>query len=128
MFDMKSMYNNWINKGSFTFPGTHNDGIDSVERESNEIISMMTANFDDVHMVYNQENDKNLRIAHKLNVMCLTPNSIARTSPRLASPVRRILLRALYLLFQDINFQVFFHESTYNALQYYGFKETPFFR
>ena len=101
MFDMthnlKNVYNNWINKGSFTFPGTCNGSIDSVELDSNEVGSLMTANFHDVHIVYNQENDKNLRIAHKLNAMCLMPNSIARTSPRLALSKNTIYIKLLFV-------------------------------
>ena len=52
MFDMthnlKNVYKNWINKGSFTFPGTHSGDTDSVELDSNEIGPMMTASFNDV--------------------------------------------------------------------------------
>ena len=65
---------------------------------------MTNADFADIERVFEIENSKILKIAHKLNKAAINPKSIEKTSVKLAMAV--------------------FHESTINALVQYGFRGT----
>ena len=65
---------------------------------------MTNADFADIERVFEIENNKPLKIAHKFNKAAINPKSIEKTSVKLAMAV--------------------FHESTINALVQYGFRYT----
>ena len=91
--NIKNLYNNFQKRRLFKCPGCP------------PILQDVTsANFDDIDKVFEIENTKPLRFAHKLTKAVLKPKSIEKTSVRLAVAV--------------------IHESTIQALNEYGFKDT----
>ena len=67
----------------------------------------VTAHFDDIVAVYNNESQKPLKIAHRLTETVLRPKAIEKVNVKLALSV--------------------FHESTVNALIYFGYNNTASF-
>ena len=87
------MYNNFQSKKKFSCPGLQ------------PILEEVTnADFSDIEKVFEIENNKPLKIAHKLNKAVINPKSVEKTSVKLAMAV--------------------FHETTINALIEYGFLDT----
>ena len=91
MFDtthnMKNIYNNFLNRQIFHF---FKDGD----------VEPTVVNFSDIVSLYNYEQNRSLKLAHKLNKTVLNPASIQKVSVKLASSL--------------------FDESTSNALKYYS--------
>lgn len=71
--NLKNIYNNWQRKGTFTVP----NGFET-------IITGTTAEFSHIRRLYEREECKSLKIAHRLQKNALMPSNIQRTSPTLA--------------------------------------------
>ena len=93
----KNFYNNWNNYKTFKCPLME-------PREGKTVIS---PSFHVLRQLYQLEKSKPIRMAHKLTEQVLNPKSIEKTNVKLADAA--------------------FHESTYNALQYYSSNGYPQF-
>ena len=90
---IKNIYNNFQSKRIFQLP-----------RLEPLVANNITARFSDIEEVYNNENHKPLKIAHKLTETVMKPKTIEKVNVKLAMSL--------------------LHESTINALRVYGYSET----
>ncbi len=70
--NVKNAYNNWINKGKFTFP------------QGSDMLTCKSASFVHIKQLYETEEASVLKVAHRLTASSLHPNNIQRTSPQLS--------------------------------------------
>ena len=77
--NLKNVFNNWTNKTLFRYPTDFEDVLHAGG----------VADFRHIKALFFKEEAKPLKIAYLLNKNSLTPNSIARTSPKHALGKRR---------------------------------------
>ena len=80
--NMKNIYNNWLNKGTFRFSSSICSSVTEACVEMQPYLPCEDALFSNVKQVYMNEETKPLKTACKLTRTALLPNNIQRTSPK----------------------------------------------